>query len=143
MKHIIFLFAILFFAAGSTMQAQDRDRVKKQDRIHLEDHLMLKDGSCLLIKQGSETKLQEPLKLNNGTIIHPDGSYQIKDRERLQLRDGECLDMNGNRYLNQNKFNRRIMMTNKQIEKAQINAANRNRPGNQAGTRRGSNRSNN
>lgn len=130
MKKIFLLLASALFLTGGAVMAQDqdRDRTKQQDRIHQEDHLRLKDGSCLIVKKGVETKLQEPLKLTNGTVVNPDGSYQLQNQQRYQLRDGECLDMNGNRYLNQNRFNRRVAMTNKQIERIRENATRRNRP---------------
>jgi hypothetical protein len=135
MKKMFFMLVSLFIVTGIAVVAQDQTR--KQDRIHQEDHLILRDGSCYLVKQGVQTKLQTQLKLNNGTVVNPDGSYQLQNQQRYQLRDGECMDMNSNRYLNQNKFNKRVMMTNKQIERMGTNAMNKNRPGNQGGGRRG------
>lgn len=139
MKKILILFATAIFVITGAVQAQDRDRdqTKKQDRIHQEDHLRLQDGSCLLVNKGVSTPLREPYKLKNGTIVNPDGSYQLQNQQKLQLRNGECLDLNGNRYLNQNKFNQRKMMTNKQIERVRTKQMNMNRPGNQGAGRKG------
>lgn len=137
MKHMFFMLASLFLMTGTVVIAQDQ--IKKQDRIHQEDHLMLQDGSMYQVKLGVQTKLQTQLKLNNGTLVNPDGSYQLQNQQKYQLRDGECLDMSGNRYLNQNKFNKRSMMTNKQVERVRTNAANQNRPGSQGGKGRGNN----
>jgi len=135
MKKMFFMLVSLLIVTGTAVMAQDQTR--KQDRIHQEDHLRLQDGSCYLVKEGVQTKLQTQLKLNNGTLVNPDGSYQLQNQQRYQLRDGECLDMDGNRYMNQNKFNKRVMMTNKQIERVRTKAMNKNRPGNQGGERRG------
>lgn len=131
------MLASLLLVTGTVVTAQDKIQIK--DRIHQEDHLMLHDGSCLLVNAGVSTRLTTPLKLTNGTTVNPDGSYQLQNQQKLQLRDGECLDMNGARYLNQAKFNKRVMMTNKQIEKVRTNAANQNRPGNKSGGRGGRN----
>lgn len=141
MKRLIIMLVSLFLVAGTVVNAQDQDKdqIRKQDRIHQEDHLMLKDGSCLLVKQGVPTKIQTQLKLNNGIVVNPDGSYQLQNQQKYQLRDGECLDMNGNRYLNQNRFNNRQMMTIRQIERSRTNTMNKNKPGNQGGVRRGGN----
>lgn len=137
MKKFFFMLVSLLLVTGTAVNAQDKIQLK--DRIHQKDHLMLHDGSCLLVNAGVSTKLTTPLKLNNGTIVNPDGSYQLQNQQKLQLRDGECLDMNGARYLNQGKFNKRVMMTNKQIEKVRTNATNQNRPANTSGGRRGRN----
>jgi TolA-binding protein len=133
MKKVLMTLVSLFLLTGTVVwaQDQDRDRVKKQDRIHQEDHLMLQDGKLYQFKQGVQTQVQAQLRLNNGTVINPDGTYQLQNQQRYQLRDGECLDMNGNRYLNQNKFNNRKMMTNKQIERCRTKAMDKNRMGSQ------------
>lgn len=135
MKTLVLLLASVLLIAGSTAKAQDQ----KRDRIHQEDHLRLQDGSCLLVKDGVPTQLQTQYKLDNGTVINPDGSYQLQNQQRYQLRNGECLDMKGNRYLNQNQFNRRVMMTNKQIERVKTRATNQGRQVNRAGQRKGAN----
>jgi hypothetical protein len=139
MKKILILLATVLFVTTGPIQAQDRDRdqTKKQDRIHQEDHLRLQDGSCLLVNQGVATPLREPYKLKNGTTVNPDGSYQLQNQQKFQLRNGECLDLNGNRYLNQNRFNQRKMMTNKQIERVRTQRMSKNKPGNAGAGRRG------
>lgn len=137
MKKYFFMLVSFLLVSGIVVTAQDKVQIK--DRIHQEDHLMLQDGSCLIINAGVSTKLTTPFKLKNGTTVNPDGSYQLQNQQKLQLRDGECLDMNGGRYLNQGKFNKRVMMTNKQIEKVRTNASNQNRPVNKSGAKRGRN----
>lgn len=134
---MIFMLVSLFLVTGTAVIAQDK--IQKKDRIQTEDHLWLQDGSCMLVKDGVPTKLQAQLRLSNGTVVNPDGSYQLQNQQRYQLRNGECLDMNGNRYLNQNQFNKRVMMTNKQIERVRTQAENQNRPGNQSKKGKGKN----
>ena len=99
----------------------------------------MQDGSCLLVKDGVPTKLQTQLKLNNGSVVNPDGSYQLQNQKKYQLRNGEYLDMNCNRYLNQNQYNKKAMMSNKQIESVRIKAINQNGSVNQVGQKRGRN----
>jgi hypothetical protein len=53
--------------------------------------------------------------LRKGGVINPDGSYQLKNAERLQLHNGEYLDLDGNRYQNQRMFGKRQMMTQRQM----------------------------
>ena len=90
--------------------ARDKTQVQKMDRIHQEDHFMFMDGKMYQVKQGVRSEVKTQLRLQNGMVVDPDGHYQIKDRERLQLRDGECLDLSGNRYQNQMMFNKQHQM---------------------------------
>jgi hypothetical protein len=137
MKKVFFMLVSLILVTTTVVKAQDK--IQKKDRIHQEDHLLLQDGSCLLFNAGVSTKLTKPYKLNNGTVVNIDGSYLLKDQQKLQLRDGECLDMAGARYLNQGKFNKGVVMTNKQIEKIRINPARQINPINKTGGKRGGN----
>lgn len=131
MKKMFFVLVSMFIMTAMVASAQDQTR--KQDRIHQEDHLMLRDGSCYLVKQGEQVKLKTQLKLDNGTLVNPDGSYQLKNQKKYQMRNGECMDMKGNRYLNQNKFNKRMMMTNQEIERVRMNNMHKNKPANKKG----------
>lgn len=126
MKKFLFMFTSLLFvvvAVNAQDTLRDRDQTKKQapirDRIHQEDHLMLLDGKLYLVDDGDRTLVQNQLKLRNGGVANPDGSYQLQNQERMQLRNGECLDMDGNRYQNQQRFNQRHMMTQREIQRSQ------------------------
>lgn len=112
---------------GAATNAQDtlrqRDRTKTQtqlrDRIHQEEHLMFMDGKLYRWQNGNRAEVQSQVQLRNGGVANPDGTYQLQNRERMQLRNGECLDLDGNRYQNQNRFNQRRMMTQQQIQQSQ------------------------
>jgi len=134
MKKMVFILASFLLIAGTGFaqdQIQQKDKLQKRDRIHQEDHLMLKDGKLYQVKQGVQSQVQAQITFNNGLICNPDGSYQLKDRTQLRLRDGECLDMEGNRYLNQNRFNNRKTMSQGQIQRSQNRSMNRTRPSTQ------------
>ena len=79
------------FAAG-WLQGQDRDqnRDRQQDRIY--QHLMLKDGKMYQIQNQEMVQLQEQLRLENGCVVNPDGSYQLKDKKQLKLKNDVTLD---------------------------------------------------
>ncbi len=119
--------------AGSVLYAQDqtqqKDRIQKRDRIHQEDHLMFQDGKFYQYHNGERTQLQKQVQLKNGTICNPDGTCQLKDKTQLRLRNGECLDMNGNQYRNQNKFNKNKMMRQSQMNRNQNSNMNRGSQG--------------
>jgi hypothetical protein len=60
---------------------------------------MLVDGDVLQIRDRDQIRLQDKIILTNGTTVNPDGTFE-KGGDRLRLRDGECLDMNGVKYSN-------------------------------------------
>ncbi|MGV3528357.1 MAG: DUF6799 domain-containing protein [Flavisolibacter sp.] len=126
MKKFLFMLTSLLFmivVANAQDTLRDRDQTKKQapirDRIHQEDHLMLLDGKLYLVEDGDRTLVQSQLKLRNGGVANPDGSYQLQNQDRMQLRNGECLDMDGNRYQSQQRYNQRHMMTQREIQRSQ------------------------
>ncbi|WP_026898189.1 DUF6799 domain-containing protein [Daejeonella oryzae] len=139
---LLFLLFLLFNQTEVAAQDMEREKQQKQDRIHTEDHLRLQDGQLYLYKNGVQSQVREKIQLKNGGTVNPDGSYMLQNQERFQLRNGECMDMNGNRYLNQNKFNKGIMMKNKNIERIRTKSVNQNRPAGQGGVKKksGSNR---
>lgn len=50
-------------------------------------------------------------------MVDPDGSYAFKNQERLRMSNGECMDMEGRIYKNQNMFNQRRMMNKTEMQK--------------------------
>lgn len=123
MKKIVILLALIFVAtlvtnAQDTIRQRDQTKTKiqKRDRIHQEEHLQFMDGKLYRYQNGVRSQVQSQVQLKNGGSINPDGSYQLKNQERMQLRNGECLDMEGNRYQNQNMFNHRHMMMQKGMQ---------------------------
>jgi len=135
MKNKFLMILTLLFVSTSVMsQDQDRTRqkdqdktqLKKQDRIYQEDHLKMEAGKLYQVREGIKTQVQSQIRLQNGTVINPDGSYQFRDQDRMQLKNGQCFDMAGNKYRNENKFNRHEMMTLRQMEQERIQMMNRN-----------------
>lgn len=124
MKKILLVLAILMLATTTT-NAQDSIRqgakknaqIQKRDRIHQEEHFMFQDGKLYRMQQGIRSEIKEETQLRNGTILHPDGSYILQNKERMQLQNGECMDVAGNMYQNQKKFNQGTMMNKQKMQK--------------------------
>ena len=76
-----------------------------------EDHFVVQKGQMYQMKNKEKTQLKDKYVLQNGSILYPDGNLQIRDGKRLQLRDGECMDMQGNRYDSQDSFRDRMEIT--------------------------------
>lgn len=94
-------------------QAQVQER--NQNRVHY----MLVDGEVLQIRNQSQNRLQQQLNLANGGSINPDGSYQTKDRLQFRLKDGECLNMNGQLFKNTYQARKMVKkpVMNKKVQK--------------------------
>lgn len=120
MKKVILLIAFVVFGT-TTLTAQDQ----KQDIDR--DRLMLVDGDVLQIRDRDQIRLKDKITLNDGTVINPDGTYFTRDRVRLRLKDGECLDMDGVKFLNEYQYRYKIKQENKGLTEAQIQTRNQNR----------------
>ena len=101
MKKIFFVTVVLIWAAVETY-AQEQQQNKEQ--IQLQEYLMLKDGNMYQVKDQNQTPLRGQYKMQNGAVVNPDGSYQLKDQKQERLQNGECLDMEGKKYKNQQEF---------------------------------------
>lgn len=106
MKIKIILLILLIMGAGELLKAQQQDQVQvqNQDRIRQEVHYRYYDGQLFQYQNGVQSRVMDQQRLNNGIILNPDGSYQLQNQEKYQLRQGECLDKNGLVYKNENRF---------------------------------------
>lgn len=124
----------LFGAAGYMATAQDQQR----DRLRIHDHLMVRDGKMLQVRDGQEAAVTSPLILNNGATVNPDGTVRMRNGKQLRLRDGECLDMDGNRYASQERMQRRFERQDKIQQRQEARNTNRgDRPNAQGRNRAG------
>ena len=132
MKKLFFVLLSIILITGTSLaqeQDQDQDRDMNQDKEQdqkrdmtqdqIKDHLILRDGKMYQVKNGEEIALQNQLRLNNGTVVNPDGTYEFKNKNRKQLRDGECLDMEGKQYRNREQFEHRMEKMKKEKMKPQ------------------------
>lgn len=116
MKKIITIICLVCLVAN-VAKAQDtmrtrtmgKDGKQMRDRVHKEDHVMMMNGKLYQMKEGVRSEVSSPIKLNDGTMLDTDGTYE-RDGVKHKLAEGECLDMNGYRYKNKTMFNKRRMM---------------------------------
>jgi hypothetical protein len=111
----IMLLAVCFLQAQD--QTQDQDRTRLQDRKQVHQYLHLENKEVYLIKEQKRTRLQKEIRLKDGTVVQPDGAFRNKKGERLRLREGECLDLDGNWFANHEKMMEK--MRNREREKFQ------------------------
>jgi hypothetical protein len=72
------------------------------------------DGNVYQIRNQEQVQVKEQMKLNNGTVVNPDGTYQVKNQKQMRLKDGECINMSGEMY--KNMYQQRKMMMQKNMK---------------------------
>lgn len=89
-------------------QSQYQQQMQNRYMAMAEPHFAYQNGQVIQTQNQMQTQLRSSWKLNNGTIVNPDGTYQNKNGKREQLRNGEYLDWDGQRYENQERFRERM-----------------------------------
>jgi len=115
-----------FVALGTTMltaQERDQDRIQDQDRTKL----VMVNGEMLELQDRTQQRLMEKQTLADGTVVHPDGTYQTKGGEKLRLQNGECLDGDGIKYRNEYQYRYKVNQENKGLAQEQVQERNQNR----------------
>lgn len=118
MKKLVFLLLALITVTGAVF-AQDQQRDKDRDRLRIREHILLKDGIAYKVQDQIQTRLQTQLVLQNGTTVNPDGTCQLQNGKRLRLKDGQCLDMNGNKYRSQDRLREKAMKQERQHQRSE------------------------
>lgn len=98
---IIACLAVMF---AITLRAQDRDQIR------LQDHLMLQDGIVVQVHDQDQIRLRDRITLWDGTIVNLDGTYTDDQGVQRRLLAGECLDMDGNWYMSQTQFRQQLQL---------------------------------
>ena len=121
-KFFLVLGLVILFT--SAVQAQDttvkegerKDSIQQQGRMHQEEYLLFEGGKLYWMQKGVRFEVKNQIILNNGTVLNPNGSYHIKVHDNFQLANGECFDLSGNRYRNEEMFNQKRMIKKADIE---------------------------
>ncbi len=87
-------------------QIQERN----QNRIYY----TLVDGDMYLVRNQSQHRIQDKIDLGNGVVVNADGTYQNRERKQLQLKDGECINMDGEVFRNMYQY-RKMIVQKKQM----------------------------
>lgn len=114
---LLFLFLLSITTGFTQDQDKDRERILTEEKLKLQDRLIIRNGEVFKIQNQQQTKLQNQLSLKNGTVVYPDGSIQKRNRERIQLRDGACLSMNGKKYRNEDHYMNKVRIKERQMDR--------------------------
>lgn len=108
------------WAQDTTIHGRDI-RLHHADPIYTAKYLAFYEGKLYYHFSGKgESIVDTTYYLPNGTEVHPDGMYRGKDGLVYSLRNGEYLDMEGNRYTSIFNFNTGKKMTRRELERAEV-----------------------
>ncbi|OQP60158.1 hypothetical protein A3860_34320 [Niastella vici] len=111
MKKIFLAALSVLLFTTITMAQQQGENKNQQNAVANDEHLMMKEGKMYHNVTGKEMMLENPMTMPNGTVIHPDGSYQLKNGKQRKLLNGQCMDMNGKKYRSHQMFQKSVMRT--------------------------------
>ena len=98
MKNIFLLLILISIATGS-LCAQDKNEIVDAT------FCVGVDGKVFKHQNGEVVLLEKIIKLNNGTIVYPNGGYRLKNEDKFYLKEGECIGFSGKIYESQDKLN--------------------------------------
>ena len=59
------------------------------------DCCMMKDGKMLKMESGKTMLMEKEITMKNGTVCKPDGQCITTDGQKIMMKEGDCMDMNG------------------------------------------------
>lgn len=86
---------------GTRMMMKEGDRMDMNGNMmkkgyNRKDHIMMKNGKMMIIKDGKKTALGSTMPMPNGVMVMPDGTCTMEDGTKLMMKDGDKMDMEGN-----------------------------------------------
>ena len=110
MKNIFLILIFTFIYTGSIF-------AQSQNKIVDANYCIFVDGKVFKQQDGAIALLEENIKLENGTIVYPNGSYKLKDETKLFLKEDECIGFSGKVYESQDKLNEALFKKYKKIRR--------------------------
>lgn len=73
----------------------DMEGQMKTRQAMTKDCMMMKDGKMYVTKDGKTTVVEKDMTMKNGTVCSANGMCTTKDGKKIALKNGECMDMEG------------------------------------------------
>ena len=67
----------------------------KSDTNQEKDCCVMKDGKMLKMESGKTMLMEKEITMKNGTVCKPDGECITTDGQKIMMKEGDCMDMNG------------------------------------------------
>lgn len=79
------ILTLSFVSTGLT--ADDKEMAK--------DHIMMKDGKVMMMKEGKSMPLDKEITLTNGSKVAVDGTVTMRDGTKMTMKEGDMMTMDG------------------------------------------------
>jgi len=114
-------------------QQEFRQQMQYHQQAMAQEHVMFQNGQLYQIRDQQKVQLKEQVKLRDGSAINPDGTWLKRSGDRQQLKNGECMDMEGKFYANQDRFHEK--MEQRMSKESQMKMEKGNPSGKKGGTK--------
>ena len=61
----------------------------------MKDCCMMKDGKMMKMESGKMMLMEKEMTMKNGTVCKPDGECITTDGQKIMMKEGDCMDMDG------------------------------------------------
>ncbi len=101
MKKIILLvavsaFSLCLYAQDRSADTTTRHHMGKMDKMNkMKDCVVMENGNMMVMKNGETTPMSQDMTMTNGTVVMTNGSVKMKDGKTMQLKNDECVYMDG------------------------------------------------
>jgi len=92
MKRLLII--VLAFTLGTSLKAQDTTSHKKMHH-QMKDCVMMKEGKMIQMKDGKTMDLTQDVTMTDGSVVMANGSLKKKDGTTVELKNGDCVMMDG------------------------------------------------
>ena len=95
---------MMFFLSAivGTIAVTAQDTSMSKHKMHNMDHMkmkkdcvMMEGGKMMVMKAGKTMAMDQDMTLTNGATVMTDGSVKMKDGTSKQLKNGDCMYMDG------------------------------------------------
>ena len=93
MKKLILIIGTWILTVNALAQDDNR-KTQNESRNNEAYCALLKDGKIMLLAEGKQ--VNSDVKLANGTIVKADGTVHKSDKTNIFLKNGDCIDQDGN-----------------------------------------------
>jgi len=95
----LFLIAALAFSLNAMAQTDTAnvDSMKMNHKMHkmMKDCVMMKDGKMVNMMNGQTLPMDKTMTMKDGTTVMPNGTVNTAGGNTVQLKDGDCVFMDG------------------------------------------------
>lgn len=97
-KNLILTLAIALISTGAFAQTTEPNlpQVPTEQKTQQKDVYLMQEGKMWWVKDTEKIEMAEDVTLQNGTLIKTDGSVIKSDGEKVQLKNGQYIDRQGN-----------------------------------------------